>query len=165
MKQLALSFQMLIREDYQLFILATGLFENISALESENFNRTQRFNLSLLNLVAIASSYKATLSIENNKAIKCAKLTKGYAFAFQLLGYLMFEGNKKTIDDDLLDKYDQYLDEFTYSKIWSSLTMVEQKILSSIKSNNPVPVSSILKDLNMPKEYYSRYRERLIKKG
>ncbi len=30
MKQLALSFQMLVREDYPLFILATGLFENIS---------------------------------------------------------------------------------------------------------------------------------------
>ncbi len=165
MKQLALSFQMLIREDYQLFILATGLFENISALYNEIFNRTQKFYLSPLNLAAIASSYKATLSLDNDEAIKCAKLTKGYAFAFQLLGYLMFEGKKKTIDDDLLSKYDQYLDEFTYSKIWSSLTMVEQKILSSIKSNNPVPVSDILKDLNMPKEYYSRYRDRLIKKG
>ncbi len=153
MKQLALSFQMLIREDYQLFILATGLFENISSLENES-NMTfpisiSKLHLSPLNLTAITNSYKATLSLENDEAIKCAKLTKGYAFAFQLLGYLMYEGKKKSIDEELLNKFDQYLDEFTYSKIWSTLTKVEQQILASIKSNNAVAVSEILKDLNL----------------
>lgn len=169
MKQLALSFQMLIREDYQLFILATGLFENISSLENENnltfLIRAPKLYLCPLNLSAISNSYKTTLSLENDEAIKCAKLTKGYAFAFQLLGYLMYEENKNKIDNDLLNQFDQYLDEFVYSKIWSSLTKIEQKILISIKSNNSIPVSNILKELNMKKEYFSRYRDRLIKKG
>ncbi len=169
MKQLALSFQMLIREDYQLFILATGLFENISSLENEKnltfLIRAPKFYLCPLNLTAIANSYKTTLSLENKEAIKCAKLTKGYAFAFQLLGYLMFERSKKEMDADLLDQFDQYLDEFVYSKIWSSLTMVEQKILVSMKSNDFIPVSNVLNELDMKKEYFSRYRDRLIKKG
>lgn len=169
MKQLALSFQMLIREEYQLFILATGLLENISSLQKGSniafFINAPKFYLSPLNLTAISNSYKSTLSLENAEAIKCAKLTKGYAFAFQLLGYLMYEEHKKVIDEDLLNKFDQYLDEFTYSKIWSSLTNVEQRILASIKSNNPIAVSNLLNDLNMTKEYYSRYRDRLIKKG
>lgn len=169
MKQLALSFQMLIREDYQLFILATGLFENILSLENENNTifliRTPKIFLSPLNLLAISNSYRATLGLESDEAIKCAKLTKGYAFAFQLLGYLMYEGKKKSIDEEVLNRFDQYLDEFTYSKIWSSLTKVEQEILTSIKSNNAASVASILKELNMSKEYFSRYRDRLIKKG
>ena len=169
MKQLVLSFQMLIRENYQLFILATGLFENIASLENQKnmtfLIRPPKFYLCPLNLMAISNSYKATLNLEDDEAIKCAKLTKGYAFAFQLLGFLMFEQGKKKIDKEILNKFDQYLDEFTYSKIWSSLTKVEQNILSSIKTNNAVPVAHILKELNMTKEYFSQYRDRLIKKG
>jgi hypothetical protein len=169
MKQLALSFQMLIREDYQLFLLTTGLFENITSLENENnltfLIRAPKFYLGPLNLTAISNSYKTTLSLGNEEAIKCAKLTKGYAFAFQLLGYLMYEEAKKEIDEEVLNKFDLYLDEFVYSKIWSTLTKVEQKILISIKSNNSITVSNILTDLDMTKAYFSRYRDRLIKKG
>ena len=84
---------------------------------------------------------------------------------FQLLGYLMYENEAKTLDDDLIRKFDQYLDEFTYSKIWSGLTKVEQKILQSISSNNYVKVSSILNDAKISKQYFSRYRDRLNKKG
>ncbi len=169
MRQLALSFQMLIREDYNLFILATGLYENISALENENnmtfLIRAPKLYLSPLSMSAISNSYKSSLDLDELESIKCAKLTKGYAFAFQLLGYLMYENNAKTLDDDLIRKFDQYLDEFTYSKIWSGLTRVEQKILESIKSNNYVKVSTILNDAKISKEYFSRYRDRLIKKG
>ncbi len=54
MKQLALSFQMFIRDDYHLFILATGLFENISSLENEKnltfLIRAPKLYLSPLNL-------------------------------------------------------------------------------------------------------------------
>lgn len=169
MKQLALSFQMLIRQDYELFILATGLYENISSLENENnltfLIRAPKFYLYPLSLTAITGSYKSTLGLDDTTAINCAKMTKGYAFAFQLLGYLMYENKSKTIDETLISKFDQYLDEFAYSKIWSGLTKVEQKIVSAIKSNNYVKVSSILEEANITKEYFSKYRERLIKKG
>lgn len=169
MKQLALSFQMLIREDYQLFILATSLFENISSLENENnmtfLIRAPKFYLYPLSMTAIATSYKSTLSLNDKEALEAAKMTKGYAFAFQLLGYLLYESKNKKINNELINNYDQYLDEFAYTKIWSGLTIVEQKILASIKTNNYVTVGSILKELNITKEYFSRYRDRLIKKG
>lgn len=169
MKQFALSFQMLIRNDHKIFILATGLFENISSLENENnltfLIRTPKLYLSPLNLSAIVSSYKTKLLLDEKNSIECAKVTKGYAFAFQLLGYLMFEDKAKSLNEIILSKFDQYLDEFAYSKIWSTLTPVEQKILSSIKTNSSVTVASILKEANITKEYFSRYRDRLIKKG
>lgn len=169
MKQLALSFQMLIRQDFDLFILATGLYENISSLENDNnmtfLIRAPKIYLCPLNLSKIAISYKQTLGLNDDEAIKCAKLTKGYAFAFQLLGYLMFESQTKSIDETLLSKYDQYLDEFAYNKIWSSLSKVEQKIVSAVHSNNPVQICTLLDTLDMKKEYFSQYRSRLIKKG
>ncbi len=169
MRQLALSFQMLIRLDYELFILATGLYENISALENENnmtfLIRAPKLYLTPLSMPAIVSSYKSTLDLSDDEAVKCAKFTKGYAFAFQLLGYLMYENEAQSLNEELISKYDQYLDEFAYSKIWSGLTRVERKILEAFKSNSYVKVSTILLEANISKEYFSRYRDRLIKKG
>lgn len=89
MRQLALSFQMLIREDYNFFILATGLYENISALENENnmtfLIRAPKLYLSPLSMSAISNSYKSTLDLDKLESIKCSKLTKGYAFAFPIV--------------------------------------------------------------------------------
>lgn len=169
MKQFALSFQMLIREDYPLFLLVTSLYENISALEKGESTtfliRSPKLFLSPLSLQAIASSYESILSLDYETALKCAKLTKGYAFAFQLLGYLMFEQKKKDIDRALLTNFDECLEEYAYDKIWSTLSEVERKIVKSFQSNSTVNVSDILERCAMKKEYFSRYRDRLIKKG
>ena len=169
MRQFALSFQMLIGQDCPLFVLATGLFENISSLENEsNLNfliRAPKTFLTPLNPSSIAFSYESTLHLSHAQAIACAKLTKGYAFAFQLLGYLMFEQGKKEADQEALSSFDRYLDEYAYSKIWSTLSKVERSIVSSFPSNSPVDVASILEKTKRSKEYLSRYRDRLIKKG
>ncbi len=169
MRKLALTFQMLIGEGYPLFILATGLFENISSLENEKnmtfLIRAPKTHLTPLNLSSIAASYETKLGLKKENAIITAKLTKGYAFAFQLLGYLMFEQKKKELDEELLSTFDEGLDEYAYSKIWSALSEVERKIAVSLDSNSPVKVSLILEKAKMSKGYFSRYRDRLIKKG
>ena len=45
--------------------------------------------MSPLNLLAISKSYSQLLSMDEKEARKATKETKGYAFAFQLLGYLL----------------------------------------------------------------------------
>ncbi len=169
MKQFALSFQILIRNNYPLFLLATSLYENISALENEKnmtfLIRAPKIFLTPLSLQAMTVSYESTLNMTFDEALKCAKMTKGYAFAFQLLGYLLFDESKKELDRRLLSSFDQYLEEYVYAKIWSSLTNVERNIVKVFNTNNSVPVSSILERTGMKKEYFSRYRDRLIKKG
>ncbi len=169
MKQFSLSFQMLIRRDYPLFLIVTSLYENISALENEKnmtfLIRSQKFFLTPLGLQAITNSYKETLELDYETALSCAKLTKGYAFAFQLLGYLMFEKKAKNISDDILLSFDQLLEEYVYNKIWSTLSEVEKSIVKVFNTNGTVDVSKILEATNMKKEYFSRYRERLLKKG
>ena len=169
MKQFALSFQSLIRQEYPIVLLITSLYENISALENEKnmtfLIRSPKIFLSPLRLQAITNSYESKLGLEYEKALKCAKLTKGYAFAFQLLGYLMFDKSKKTADKEILSSYDRYLEEYSYAKIWSTLSDVERKIAMSFQTNSPVTVSTILEKTNMTKGYFSVYRDRLIKKG
>ena len=169
MKQFALSFQSLIRKEMPIVLLVTSLYENISALENEKnmtfLIRSPKIFLSPLSLQAIVNSYESNLGIEYPEALKCAKLTKGYAFAFQLLGYLMFAKNKKEADKEILSSYDQHLDEYVYAKIWSTLSEVERKIVMSFQTNSSLSVSTILERTGMKKEYFSRYRDRLIKKG
>lgn len=169
MKQFSLSFQMLIRQDYPLFLIVTSLYENISALENEKnmtfLIRSQKFFLTPLGLQAITNSYKETLGLDYEIALSCARLTKGYAFAFQLLGYLMFEKEAKDLSDDILLSFDQLLEEYVYNKIWSTLSEVEKSIVKVFNTNGIVDVATILEKTNMKKEYFSRYRERLLRKG
>lgn len=98
-------------------------------------------------------------------ALSCARLTKGYAFAFQLLGYLIFEKKTKDLRNDILLSFDQLLEEYVYNKIWSTLSEAEKSIVKVFNTNGIVDVSKILKATNMKKEYFSRYCERLLKKG
>ena len=168
-RQFSLSFQILIRKNYPLFLVATGLYENISSLENEKnmtfLIRAQKIYMSPLNLLAISKSYSQLLSMDEKEARKAAKETKGYAFAFQLLGYLLYENNKTKLDEKLLTTFDVYMEEYVYSKIWALLSEVEKKIAIAFDSNKDVNTSLILEKTGYTKEYLSKYRDRLIKKG
>lgn len=169
MKRFSLSFQILIRKELPLFLLATGFYENISALENgKNMTfliRAPKTYLSPLNISSIASSYASTLGVSYEEGLKLARVTKGYAFAFQLLGYLLFESKSKTLDHHLLSSFDQYLAEFVYRKVWSSLSPVEQRIASSFLTNSSVKVNEIMDRCKMTSDSFSQYRDRLLKKG
>ena len=45
------------------------------------------------------------------------------------------------------------------------LSLVEQKILRRIQTDAPVSVADVIERSDMKKEYFSKYRDRLIKKG
>lgn len=169
MKEFALTFQMLIRKEYSLFLIMTSLYENILSLEnSKNLTfliRTPKIYLSPLNISSIASSFETTLKVNHTKALEFAYFTKGYAFAFQLLGYLLFKKEKKEIDDSLLSDFDSYLKEYVYLKVYDDLTSVEKTILNSLDKNDNNEIKEILEKTNLKKEYFSKYRDRLIKKG
>ena len=169
LKQFALSMQILIRKNYDLFVVMTSLFENISAIENENnltfLIRAPKIYLKNLNIVSIANSYKEILKVDYEKALEFAKLTKGYAFAFQLLGYLLYNETSRDITNSVLQAFDQYLEEYVYSKIWISLSNVEQKILKNVNTNENIDVQSVMIKAKINKQYFSKYRDRLIKKG
>ena len=50
------------------------------------------------------------VTIESEQAAKMAELTKGYPFAFQVLGYLTW--NHAGDYEAVIDEYEQYLSEF-----------------------------------------------------
>lgn len=91
MQIFASSFQIFIRHKLPLFLVMTGLYENIKELKDEKnltfLYRTPSIQLDPLSLKAIVTNYEETLKVDHETARKMANLTKGYSFAFQALGH------------------------------------------------------------------------------
>ena len=167
MRIFASAYQIFVRQKLPVFLLMTGLYENVQELQNEKsmtfLYRAPKVELRPLNLDSIAKSYVRTLSLDQRSGIKMAHLTKGYSFAFQVLGYFSWEvgGNYNAV----LDDYRQYLEDYVYEKLWSELSKTDQTVAYAIARSSTGKVSDIMADLKMEKNYFSNYRSRLLKRG
>ncbi len=164
----ASSFQIFLRHDYPIYLLMTGLYENLYDLQNEKLltflYRAPKLVLEPLNYTAVRKNYMDIFGVDIDMAEKMTVLTKGYPFAFQVLGYLYWENREKDIDD-ILPEYDQYLEEYVYGKIWSELSQLDKKILTEISLSGESRVVRLRERLEMKSELFSVYRERLKRKG
>lgn len=164
----AQTFQYLLRKQYPVYLLMTGLFQNIYELENHKaltfLFRSPKIIIEPLNIKSIAFSYKKLLKIDDEFANKLAKLTKGFAYAYQVLGFLVYEKNYSNIDDDLLSEFDQYLEEIVYNKLWYELSDNDRKVLSCFEHESET-IENLMHNSQMKKNIFSTYRDRLIKRG
>ena len=167
-KIFAHAYQSFIREGYLLYFIATGLYENIEKLSNEKnltfLSRAPKLYLGKLNLKAITYSYMDIFNIDEDAAIKIAKQTNGYAYAYQLLGSILYKNDKKKVDKEVLRKYDLYLDDNSYSLIWNSLSSNEKKILYAIVNTNAT-IKEIINNSNLTNSSIQVYKKQLVKKG
>lgn len=163
------SFQIFLRQDYPVYLLMTGLYENIYNLQNDRsltfLYRAPKLLLEPLNYTAVRKHYMDIFDLDPGKAEKMAVLTKGYPFAFQVLGYLYWENRETKTIDDILPEYDQYLEEYVYAKIWSELSELDKKILTELSKNEAGRVKDLREGLKMKSELFSVYRDRLKRKG
>lgn len=163
----ASAFQIFVRQDLPVFLLATGLYENIDELQNEKsltfLYRAPKIQLKPLNKQAIVNKYKSIFEIEVDQATQMADLTKGYPFAFQVLGYLTW--NHHGDYNAGRGKYEQYLSEFVYDKIWSELSQKERMVARGIADVEGGKIKDIREHLHMETNEFNPYRKRLIKKG
>lgn len=167
MKIFAGSFQIFVRQELPVFLLGTGLYENIDELQNEKnltfLYRAPKIQLQPLNISAIAAKYQNIFKFSNSEALEMAKLTKGYPFAFQVLGYLTWNANGDY--NSILSEYEQYLSEFVYDKLWSELSMKDRLVAKAIVDTDSKIIKDIRDLLNMSTNEFNPYRQRLIKKG
>ena len=167
MKVFAGSFQIFVRQDLPVFLLATGLYENIDELQNEKnltfLYRAPKIQLKPLNPLAIINKYKNIFGTDRDTAEKMAELTKGYPFAFQVLGYLTW--NHSGHYEVVIDEYEQYLSEFVYDKIWSELSQKDRIVARGIAETESGKIKEIREHLGMETNEFNPYRKRLIKKG
>lgn len=84
-----------LRADYPVYLVCTGLYENIQQLSNVKnltfFRRATTIQTEPLNRILMTEMYKTKLHISIDIAKEMAAITKGYAFAFQELGVLSFK--------------------------------------------------------------------------
>ena len=162
------AFQIFIRQDLPLYLLMTGLFENISEIQDNReltfLYRAPKIILDPLNLNAIAASYQKILNVSPKVAQDMALTTKGYPFAYQVLGYLWYQEQPKQLAD-ILPALDQYLQELVYQKVWQELSSQDRDVLAIIARKDKSRVKEIREVLDFSSSLMSVYRERLKQKG
>ena len=167
MRYFAGEFQILVRRDLPVYLLMTGLYENINKLQNEDnltfLSRAPRISLNALNLVRISDSYEKQLQLDRETAMSLARSSKEYSFAFQVIGYFAYENSGDY--QAALPDIKQYLSEYVYDKIWMEVSGKEKEILIIIAEQSENRVKELKECLNMKHGEFSIYRDRLIKKG
>ena len=160
-------FQIFMRENLNVFLIMTGLYDNIKNLKDEKtltfLYRAPTIELKPLNLSLISSKYKEIFRISDEVALSMAKLTKGFPFAYQVLGYLCWTEQKPWTE--VIPKYDALLEEYVYGKVWSELSRKDQSVLKAIAGIQSSKVEDIRDELKMNSNQFTVYRDRLLKGG
>ncbi len=168
MRHFASEFQILLRKDFPVFLLMTGLYENIYSIQNDPaltfLLRTPKIKVEPLSIAQITKTYQNVFETDIDTAKKLAKITKGYAFAFQALGLLYFDYKDSLPLEKIILKFDDLLDDFVYKKIWQGLSEQDKNVILAI-TDSKTQVSEICKKLNMTNSTFSKYRERLINRG
>lgn len=155
-----------LEKDNNVYLICTGLTKNIEDFTKEPhlsfFVRNESIEIEGLNLHDIAYEYQQLLDVSQAESIELAKFTKGYAFAYQVLGEIYYKKTKEDDWESLMSRFDKVIGT-QYDLIWNSLTKTEQELVIIITQSETGKVSEIQEKMNNPKGFTS-LRDRLIKK-
>ncbi len=162
-------FQILIREDLPIYIIAAGLYEDIESLENAEgltfFLRATKYEMTPLNITMIRSDYEKTLRVSHEVAEEMAYLTMGYPFAYQALGKYMWDTKADYVSEEVLLLVDEALSEKVYNKIWSELATRDKWFLQFIVRKETMQASELLEITHKKHNEWSEPRKRLSEKG
>lgn len=161
------AFQIFLREELPVYLLLTGLYRHIDSLRNSPgmtfLERAPRTVLSPLNYAEMVKKYVETLRLREDEASRLAAVTRGYSFAFQVIGYFTWEnpGQREKAMDEARD----YLYEFAYRKIWSELSRKDRELVCGIAEVPSGEVLEIRRVMQYSSNQFNPYRDRLIKAG
>ncbi len=164
----ASAYQMFLYEKYPVFLIMTGLYENVRSLQDEKsltfLYRAPKYELKPLGINAMANNYSEVFKITKEEALKMAKFTMGYSYAFQVLGYLRF---KRQVPYELLiPEFDAIMEEYVYEKIWSELSGKDRKVIIAIaQEGGKMKTQDIIRKTGLTSSSFSTYRRRLGRGG
>lgn len=176
-REFASVYQIMIRKGYHVTLLMTGLPRNISELQNDNILtfllRSARIELGTLDLISVKESYRETFNnngwnAEDKVLTMMAARTAGYAYAFQLLGYLIWDTEEYTVTEATLEKvygeYRRQLYRNVYTKIYDDLSNTDREFVKAVAEdeNTEVARKDIEARMHKSTAYVSNYRKRLI---
>lgn len=174
LKEFTLAFSTWMQESYPVFLLMTGLPESLSSIQTAKGQtfllRAPKRYLSPLNTTLITKAYMDIFEIPFQEAEQMAVLVKGYSYAFQILGYYLWEARKKNEKAtylDVLDLFDVTLATNSYDLIWRELSEKDQEIVKGLAQIDTIKDVSEVRELlgiESP-QLFHRYKKRLLERG
>ena len=164
----ASAFQLYIRDDLPVYLLMTGLSENIEELQNvKNLTflyRAPKLVMEPLQIQQIQCDYKETLGIDSGAALEMARETKGYPYAFQLIGYFTWK-NQCQYTEAVRKDWKARLYDYVYDIIWERLSQKDRFVAYGIAKAQNHRTAEAREILGLSKDEFNPYRKRLIKKG
>ena len=175
MRKFSSSLQLFITNNRPIYFIGTGLFEEFEKLKNISnltfLYRTPKLIMEPLNIVAMAQTYQRIFHIPGKQALRMASMTKGYSYAFQVLGYLYWEEPGEPGEPGefptkrLLNRFDAQLADATYNKLWSNLSETDQRVVKCITDNEGGKTKDIAAASEMDSNKFNQYRRRLKEQG
>ena len=164
----ASEFGVWLRAGYSIYLVCTGLYENIEQLVNVKnltfFRRATTIRTEPLKQVRMSEMYRKKLDIDVSIAKQLAQITRGYPYAFQELGILYFgKGHKESIESITSDLKAE-LFSYAYEKIWEELSGEDRAMIRLLLDKEEYKREEVIKNMEKPANY-SIYRDRLIKRG
>ncbi len=158
-------------EKLPLFVLMTGLPDLVLNLQTEKnltfLLRSEKIHTLPLKPADVIASYQKIFKCSLELANKMAQMVGGYAYGFQLLGFLLFnEVNVKvpTFADleNITLQYKLQLFDNAYQKIFDDLSENDRKYLLFVKDGGKL--EEIVQKWGKSRVYVAQYRRRAIER-
>lgn len=161
-------FGALLLEGYRnIYLVCTGLVKNIEDFTEEKnltfFKRSDLIEIKGLSQFEVAFMYQKLLNVDELTAVKLAKIVRGYAYAYQVLGSLYFNKNSNQNLDDLIPEFQRIIFQDSYDLIYKSLTKAEKEFVKIVVNTSDGIVGNIKKAMDNPNSF-NVLRSRLEKK-
>lgn len=125
--------------------------------------RAEKVILNPLSTIGMKKQYQQTFQCDEKEALKMALFTKGYSYAFQALGYIMWDKDCEL--EEAIASFDERMSEYCYEKIWEDLSDKEKEIVVLLANNGKMKTKDIVDNVGVTAKTFSVQRDRLIKKG
>ncbi|MBW0439890.1 AAA family ATPase [Lactobacillus gasseri] len=170
-REFAQVFNELKGDNLPIFVLMTGLPDLILDIQTQSkltfLLKSEKIHTLPLKNADIIAAYTSVFNCSLSVASRMAKMTGGYAFAFQLLGFLLFDQlNGKIPESADLDKvsipFQLQLFDNAYQKIFIDLSEWDRKYLLAVRGNKRL--QDVVKILGKDKVFVAQYRRRAIER-
>ena len=165
----ALEFGNWLMSGFPVYFVCTGLYENIQELGNTKnltfFRRGRTVETKPLNAVRMMETYKNKLQVDSLTAKTLAEMTKGYAYAFQMLGSLYFSGHTTKSLEEIEGELKTELFSYSYEKVWEELSDEDKNLARLLAGKKEYKREEVLKLMGEKSGNYSVYRDRLLKRG
>jgi len=179
MREFVSTYQLLIRENYDIVLLMAGLPHYVDAILNDKIltflKRANHIFLSFIEPFIFKLEYERIFKVAGRafleEALDIAYIsTGGYPYLYQLIGYFLWRMDENEIDVQTVkiavEQSKGMLFQNVYSIIFSELSRVEQDFLQAMRLEGLISeVQKIRERMGKNPSYVNSYREKLTKKG